>query len=99
MFKQKVCTVSWKIIIDDFILSNVYSQQLSLTPLQPWMLQNCCFLKFELRHRRNNEKKNISVKAKTLGERGPRVEGQEKQISHLLFINYVSLFNNVDKRR
>lgn len=101
MSKQEVCTVSRKIIIDDFSLSKVYSQQLSLTPLQPWMLQNCWFLKSGLGHRRKNEKKkkNISVKAKKLGERGLRVEGQEKQISYLLFINHVSLFNNVDKRR
>ena len=85
MFKQETCTVSRKVLTDDFILSKVYSQQLSLTPLQ-----HCCFIKYGLRQRRNNEKKrNISVKGKKLGERGLRVEGQEKQISHLIFINYV----------
>ena len=57
MSKQEVCTVSRKIIIDDFSLSKVYSQQLSLTQLQPWMLQNCWFLKSGLGHRRKNEKK------------------------------------------
>ena len=53
MFKQEVCTVFQKILVDDdLMLSNVYRQQVPLTSPQHFR-----FIKYELQHRRNNEKK------------------------------------------
>ena len=39
-------------IIEDFILSKVYSQEFSLVPQQ-----HCCFIKYAVHHRCNNEEK------------------------------------------